>query len=95
MIFQVTAFFIRPDKDSKYRPYWNWFHHWFGRIALFFGAFNILLGLQLACATNEWKIGYGFLLSVTLVAVIVLEAFSYLRRKDNSKLPSAFQINSI
>ncbi|KAJ4957155.1 hypothetical protein NE237_013938 [Protea cynaroides] len=29
-ILQVMAFFIRPNKDSKIRKYWNWYHHWLG-----------------------------------------------------------------
>ncbi|XVF80235.1 hypothetical protein PTKIN_Ptkin15bG0054600 [Pterospermum kingtungense] len=94
-ILQIMAFFLRPNKDSKYRRYWNWYHHWFGRITLFFGASNVLLGIQLAGAENEWQIGYGFLLSVTLVAVIVLEAYSCIRRRDNSKLPPTHQISSV
>ncbi|XVE77277.1 hypothetical protein DITRI_Ditri13aG0049400 [Diplodiscus trichospermus] len=86
-ILQVMAFFLRPNKDSKYRQYWNWYHHWFGRIALFFGALNVTLGIQIAGAANEWEVGYGFLLAITLVAVIVLEAFSCMRRRrDKSSL---------
>ncbi|XWS46231.1 hypothetical protein CRYUN_Cryun14cG0046700 [Craigia yunnanensis] len=93
-ILQIMAFFLRPNKDSKYRRYWNWYHHWFGRIVLFFGALNVILGIQLAGAGNDWKIGYGFLLAVTLVAVIFLEAFSCMRR-DKSSLPPTFQMNPV
>ncbi|CAN4108419.1 unnamed protein product [Withania somnifera] len=39
-ILQVLAFFVRPDKDSKYRKYWSLYHSWVGRTALFFGAVN-------------------------------------------------------
>ncbi|KAL4376988.1 hypothetical protein GQ457_02G001170 [Hibiscus cannabinus] len=97
-ILQVLAFFLRPNKDSKYRRYWNWYHHWFGRMALFFGSVNIVLGIQYANARDEWKIGYGFLLAVTLLVVIVLEALSCLRRRrrdDKSNLPPNFQMNQI
>ncbi|XP_022770585.1 cytochrome b561 and DOMON domain-containing protein At3g61750-like [Durio zibethinus] len=94
-ILQIMAFFLRPNKDSKYRRYWNWYHHWFGRIALFFGSLNVILGIQAAGAGDEWKIGYGFLLAITLVAVIVLEALSCLRRRDESSLPPTFQMNPI
>ncbi|XP_022734044.1 cytochrome b561 and DOMON domain-containing protein At3g61750-like [Durio zibethinus] len=94
-ILQIMAFFLRPDKDSKYRRYWNWYHHWFGRIALFFGALNIILGIEIANAGNECKIGYGFLLAITLVAVIVLEGLSCMRRRDKSSLSPTFQMNPI
>ncbi|XVE73714.1 hypothetical protein DITRI_Ditri11bG0140800 [Diplodiscus trichospermus] len=94
-ILQIMAFFLRANKDSKYRRYWNWYHHWFGRMALFFGALNVILGIQLAGAGDEWKIGYGFLLAITLVAVIVLEALSSMRRRYKSDLPQTFQMNPI
>ncbi|XVF22379.1 hypothetical protein REPUB_Repub12eG0167500 [Reevesia pubescens] len=94
-ILQIMAFFLRPNKDSKYRRYWNWYHHWFGRMALFFGALNVILGIEYAGAGNEWKIGYGFLLAINLLVVIVLEAFSCMRGRDKSSLPSNFQMNPI
>lgn len=83
-VLQVMAFFIRPDKDSKKRKYWNWYHHNVGRIALFFGALNILLGIQLADAGSSWKIGYGFLLAAIILTSIVLEV---LKLKTPSKFP--------
>ncbi|TYH38820.1 hypothetical protein ES332_D12G136500v1 [Gossypium tomentosum] len=95
-ILQVMAFFLRPNKDSKYRRYWNRYHLWFGRMALFFGSLNIVLGIQYAGAGDDWKIGYGFLLAITLLVVIVLETFSCMRRRrDKSNLPSNFQMNTI
>jgi len=62
---------LRPNKEAKIRKYWNWYHHWFGRIALFFGALNIVLGIQIGGAGNEWKLGYGFLLSIILIALMI------------------------
>ncbi|GJU97455.1 dynamin-related protein 5A [Tanacetum coccineum] len=85
-VLQVMAFFIRPDKDSKHRKYWNWYHHYVGRIALFFGALNILLGIQLANAGNSWKIGYGFVLAAVILASIVLEVLKL-------KTPSKFSLD--
>ena len=58
------------------RRYWNWHHHWIGRISLFFGAVNIVLGIRMANSEEDgWRIGYGFVLSVTLLAFLVLEIF--------------------
>ncbi|KAI3719540.1 hypothetical protein L6452_20442 [Arctium lappa] len=92
-VLQVMAFFIRPDKDSKNRKYWNWYHHNVGRIALFFGALNILLGIQLADAGSSWKIGYGFLLAAIILTSIVLEV---LKLKTPNKFPPNpdFQMDS-
>ncbi|KAL1546349.1 cytochrome b561 and DOMON domain-containing protein-like protein [Salvia divinorum] len=95
-VLQVVAFFTRPSSDSKYRRYWNWYHNWVGRICLFLGAVNILLGIHIADAGQAWKIGYGFLLGFLLVTVVVLEALLRLRpsaEADNKHPP--FSINSI
>ncbi|WCJ22413.1 Cytochrome b561 and DOMON domain-containing protein At3g61750 [Euphorbia peplus] len=93
-ILQILAFFLRPNKDSKIRRYWNWYHGWFGRIALFFGALNVLLGIHAASAGIAWKICYAFLIATVLVASIILEALSRLRRPEITPHPS-FQMNSI
>ncbi|KAF7826180.1 cytochrome b561 and DOMON domain-containing protein [Senna tora] len=56
-ILQVLAFFLRPNKDSKIRRFWNWYHNWFGRMALFFASVNIVLGMEAAGAGSDWRIG--------------------------------------
>ncbi|KAL1809462.1 hypothetical protein DCAR_0729004 [Daucus carota subsp. sativus] len=94
-ILQVLAFFLRPDKDSKNRRIWNLYHQWFGRIALFFGALNIVLGIQYANAGNEWRLGYGFLLAIILLTCIVLEALLKLRKAKEAHSPPDFQMNSL
>lgn len=92
---QILAFFLRPNKDSKIRKIWNLYHGWFGRIALFFAALNIVLGMQAAGAGNDWKIGYGFLVSIIVVAVIVLEVLAYLKRSEKRSLPPNFQMDPV
>ncbi|KAL2336203.1 hypothetical protein Fmac_010649 [Flemingia macrophylla] len=59
-ILQILAIFLRPKKDSKIRKIWNWYHSWFGRLALVFAAINIVLGMQAAGAGSDWKIGFKF-----------------------------------
>ncbi|KAK7285788.1 hypothetical protein RJT34_20569 [Clitoria ternatea] len=93
-ILQILAFFLRPNKDSKIRNLWNLYHGWFGRMALFFAALNIVLGMQAAGAGNDWKTGYGFLVSIILVAVIVLEVLAYLKRSEK-RFPQTFQMDSV
>ncbi|KAK3001118.1 hypothetical protein RJ639_022475 [Escallonia herrerae] len=94
-ILQVLAFFLRPSKDSKNRRYWNWYHHWVGRIALFFGAVNIVLGIHSGEAGNGWKITYGFLLGIALVLCSALEALAMLRRSETSANHPAFQMDPV
>ncbi|PKU69443.1 cytochrome b561 and DOMON domain-containing protein At3g61750 [Dendrobium catenatum] len=69
-ILQILAFFVRPDKDSKIRRYWNWYHHWVGRLLLFFSAINIILGIKVGEAGTPWKVGYGINLTIILLACI-------------------------
>ncbi|KAI4355235.1 hypothetical protein L6164_004028 [Bauhinia variegata] len=94
-VLQILAFFLRPNKDSKIRKYWNWYHSWFGRLALFFAALNIVLGIQAAGAGSDWKIGHGFLVSLVIVAVIVLEVLAYLKRKEMGSMPPSFQLDPV
>lgn len=96
-ILQILAFFIRPYKDSKIRALWNAYHKFFGILALFFGALNIVLGIQVGGAGSQWKIGYGFLLGLVLAAALVLQVLSMLRSSPEKppqppQLP-AYQMN--
>ncbi|XP_004494817.1 cytochrome b561 and DOMON domain-containing protein At3g61750 isoform X1 [Cicer arietinum] len=94
-ILQILAFLLRPNKDSKIRKIWNLYHGWFGRLALFFAALNIVLGMQAAGAGNDWKTSYGFLVSINIVAVIVLEILAYFKRSEKRSLPHSFQMDPI
>ncbi|XP_068314661.1 cytochrome b561 and DOMON domain-containing protein At3g61750-like [Pyrus communis] len=95
-ILQILAFFLRPNKDAKnIRKYWNWYHHWLGRFALFFAAVNIVLGIKIGGEGNDWKIGYGFLLGVILVSVILLEVLARMRRTEKDDITPNFQMNPV
>uniref|UniRef100_A0ACD5VTQ6 Uncharacterized protein n=1 Tax=Avena sativa TaxID=4498 RepID=A0ACD5VTQ6_AVESA len=83
-ILQILAFFLRPNKDSKYRKYWNWYHHWVGRLVLFFAAVNIVVGIKVGGAGNSWKVGYGFNVAILLITIITLEVLLWTRWKNNS-----------
>ncbi|EES03440.1 cytochrome b561 and DOMON domain-containing protein At3g61750 [Sorghum bicolor] len=89
-ILQILAIFLRPNKDSKYRKFWNWYHHWVGRLALFFAAINIVLGIKVGGAGNSWKIGYGFNLAILLITIITLEVLLWTRWKNNSGSTGAY-----
>ncbi|CAN6566024.1 unnamed protein product [Malus baccata var. baccata] len=93
---QILAFFLRPNKDANnIRKYWNWYHHWLGRSAVFFAAVNIVLGIKIGGEGNDWKVGYGFLLGVILVSVIVLEVLARMRRTEKGDITPNFQMNPI
>ncbi|XP_027908122.1 cytochrome b561 and DOMON domain-containing protein At3g61750-like [Vigna unguiculata] len=94
-ILQIFALILRPKKDSKIRKIWNWYHSWFGRLALIFAAINIVLGMQAAGAGSDWKIGYGFLFGIMVTAAIILEVLAYLKRSEIRSLPPNFQIDPV
>eukprot|EP00252_Welwitschia_mirabilis_P001564 TRINITY_DN11445_c0_g1_i1.p1 TRINITY_DN11445_c0_g1~~TRINITY_DN11445_c0_g1_i1.p1 ORF type:complete len:387 (+),score=41.76 TRINITY_DN11445_c0_g1_i1:255-1415(+) len=84
-ILQVSALLFRPQKEAKSRRYWNWYHHWAGRIVLFLAAVNIVIGIQGANAGKGWSVGYAFVVIILLVTVIILEVL--LRMGHPKRLP--------
>ncbi|GAB2271811.1 hypothetical protein Dimus_006642 [Dionaea muscipula] len=92
-ILQIIAFFIRPDKESKIRKLWSTYHRWFGVITLFFGAVNIVYGIQIGSAGTGWKICYAFLLGTLLILAVVLQVLSMLRSSKHSIQSPTFQMN--
>ena len=64
-------------------------------MALFFAALNIVLGMQAAGAGSDWKIGYGFLVSIIIISIIVLEVLAYLKRSEKRSLPQSFQLDPV
>uniref|UniRef100_A0ACD5U706 Uncharacterized protein n=1 Tax=Avena sativa TaxID=4498 RepID=A0ACD5U706_AVESA len=83
---QVIAFFLRPNPDSKARKYWNRYHHWLGRLCLFFAAVNIALGIEIGGANMLWKVIYGAFISVILITVTFLEIMLWNRLTKASTL---------
>ncbi|CAN6448847.1 unnamed protein product [Victoria cruziana] len=73
---QVTALLIRPDKTSKLRKYWNWYHHWVGRIALLIGFINAFVGIKTARETKSWYEYIGIVLAILVSGSAVLEVKS-------------------
>ncbi|OEL21176.1 Cytochrome b561 and DOMON domain-containing protein [Dichanthelium oligosanthes] len=70
---QVLAFLARPDKGSKVRRYWNWYHHNVGRAAVACAVANVFVGLSIAHEAAAAGAFYGIFLAVWVVASVVLE----------------------
>lgn len=69
---QVFGGLVRPDKDSKYRPFFNWFHFLAGCSTLILSMFNIYKGFDLLHAANFWKLAYsGIILTLLLLALLL------------------------
>ncbi|XP_031477464.1 cytochrome b561 and DOMON domain-containing protein At3g07570-like [Nymphaea colorata] len=77
---QATALLIRPDKKSKIRRYWNWYHHWVGRIALVIGVVNIFYGIKVGRVSKSWNGYVGTVLAVLGMLSIILEIRKCLKK---------------
>lgn len=78
-ILQGLAVVARPHKDAKVRKYWNWYHWWVGRLALFLAVINIFVGINLDKGAHKLKTGYIVLLAFELAAFAILETVYWLR----------------
>ncbi|CAH8259726.1 unnamed protein product [Arabidopsis lyrata] len=79
-VLQMLALLARPDKQSKYRKYWNWYHHNIGRIMIILAISNIFYGIHLAKAGSSWNGGYGFAVAVLALTAIGLEVRKLLKK---------------
>lgn len=70
---QVLAFFLRPDKASKVRKYWNFYHYFVGRVLLGVAIGNVFYGIDLGNEGNSWFIAYGVVLGVLFLLALCLE----------------------
>ncbi|KAH7838665.1 hypothetical protein Vadar_029627 [Vaccinium darrowii] len=70
---QMMAVLARPQKGSKYRTYWNWYHYTMGRLLILFAAVNIFYGIHLGKAGRGWDAGYAIVLAGLVLSAIVLE----------------------
>ncbi|KAF8704258.1 hypothetical protein HU200_031757 [Digitaria exilis] len=72
-IYQVLAILARPDKTSKVRRFWNWYHHNIGRAAILLAIGNVFLGLSIAQEISAYIVSYGVFVAVWVVAVAAFE----------------------
>ncbi|CAA7050950.1 unnamed protein product [Microthlaspi erraticum] len=79
-ILQVLAMLARPHLDSKYRKYWNWYHHNVGRVLIILAISNIFYGIHLAKAGSSWNGGYGFAVAVLALTAIGLEVKKFMNK---------------
>ncbi|KAJ6291462.1 hypothetical protein OIU76_023518 [Salix suchowensis] len=70
---QVFGGLVRPDKDSKYRPFFNWFHFLAGCSTLILSIFNIYKGFDLLHAANFWRLAYSGIILALLLVTLLLE----------------------
>jgi hypothetical protein len=70
---QVFGGLVRPDKDSKYRPFFNWFHFLAGCSTLILSIFNIYKGFDILHAARFWRLTYSGTILTLLLVTLLLE----------------------
>ncbi|XP_028777264.1 cytochrome b561 and DOMON domain-containing protein At3g25290 [Neltuma alba] len=83
---QIFALFIRPQKDHKYRYYWNIYHHSMGYTVIILGIINIFRGFDILRPEQKWKTTYIIVIAALGGIALFLEAITWiivLRRKSN------------
>lgn len=75
---QMFALLLRPNKDNKYRLYWNIYHHSIGYSVIILSIINIFKGLDILQPANKWEQSYlGIIVSLGIVAVL-LEVYTWI-----------------
>ncbi|KAG6779225.1 hypothetical protein POTOM_015598 [Populus tomentosa] len=64
---QVFGGLVRPDKDNKYRPFFNWFRFLVGRSTLTLSMFNIYKGLDILYVVKFWRLAYSGIIFILLL----------------------------
>ncbi|XP_050366367.1 cytochrome b561 and DOMON domain-containing protein At3g07570 [Argentina anserina] len=77
---QVMAFLARPDKVSKSRKYWNWYHQTVGRLLIILAVANVFYGIHLGEEGTGWNAGYGVVLAILVVIAVILELKLWFRK---------------
>ncbi|MBA0675243.1 hypothetical protein Goari_016797, partial [Gossypium aridum] len=89
---QVFALLLRPNKNHKYRLYWNIYHHSIGYSVIILSIVNIFEGFDILNPEDKWeRIYIGILIFLGAMATL-LEAFTWyvvIRRKRTNKHPLA------
>ncbi|KAH7664165.1 Cytochrome b561 and DOMON domain-containing protein [Dioscorea alata] len=83
---QIFALFLRPNKDHKYRFYWNIYHHSVGYGVIILGIINIFKGFDILNPHQSWKNAYIIVISALACIALLLEISTWivvLRRKSN------------
>ncbi|WOL16131.1 cytochrome b561 and DOMON domain-containing protein [Canna indica] len=88
---QVFALFVRPNKDHKYRFYWNIYHHLVGYTVIVLGIVNVFKGLQILSVDDKYRVGYIITICILGGIALLLEVVTWIivlkRKSDNSTKP--------
>ncbi|RDX63969.1 Cytochrome b561 and DOMON domain-containing protein, partial [Mucuna pruriens] len=93
---QVFALFLRPNKDHKYRVYWNLYHYLVGYATIIISVVNVFKGFDtlenyVGDRYNNWRHAYIGIIGALGAIAVFLEAFTWIivlkRRQPENKMP--------
>ncbi|KAJ0589010.1 putative cytochrome b561 and DOMON domain-containing protein [Helianthus annuus] len=88
---QVFALFLRPNKDHKFRFYWNIYHHGIGYAILVLGVINVFKGLDILSPESKWRTSYIIVISTLGGIALLLEVITWIvvlnRKSSKSTKP--------
>ncbi|XP_064994712.1 cytochrome b561 and DOMON domain-containing protein At4g12980-like [Musa acuminata AAA Group] len=86
---QVSALLLRPNKDHKYRLYWNIYHHSVGYTVIVLGIVNVFKGLQILNIDHKWTVYFIIIICILGGIALFLEIVTWIivikRRSDDSR----------
>ncbi|KAG0487254.1 hypothetical protein HPP92_009349 [Vanilla planifolia] len=85
---QVFALLLRPQKDHKFRFYWNIYHHIIGYTVIVLSVVNIFKGFDILDPDNKWKHAYIGIIATLGGIAVLLEVVTWgivLKRKREDK----------
>ncbi|TXG49163.1 hypothetical protein EZV62_025038 [Acer yangbiense] len=74
---KVLALKLRPNKENKYRTYWNIYHHGIGYSVIILSIINILKGINILEAVMIWKPIYIAILIFFGIIAAILETWTW------------------
>ncbi|KAL3616308.1 hypothetical protein CASFOL_039698 [Castilleja foliolosa] len=83
---QVFALFLRPNKDHRYRVYWNIYHHGVGCAILVLAIINVFKGFDILRPDAKWRNAYIAVIAVLGGVAVFLEVITWiitLKRKKS------------
>lgn len=88
---QGFALLLRPNKDHKYRLYWNMYHHTVGYTVIVLSIVNVFKGLDILDPEQKWRTTYIAVIAILGASAAVLEAITWYivikRKKTASSAP--------
>lgn len=91
----MFAMLIRPNKQHKYRVYWNIYHHSIGYSILTLGIVNVFKGLDILQPGDKWRSAYVIPLVVLGGVSVFSEIVTWMvvvkrRSRKSSKLHNGY-----